>query len=75
MRLQQQFIEAIRLSNYSLSTERTYWVWVRQYLHFHNMRHPAEMGGHEISQFLSHLVLNKNNLPGWFLPPINRSQN
>jgi|TARA_B110000008_G_scaffold110313_1_gene113282 integron integrase len=60
MRLQQQFIEAIRLSNYSLSTERTYWVWVRQYLHFHNMRHPAEMGGHEISQFLSHLVLNKN---------------
>jgi integron integrase len=60
MRLQQQFIEAIRLSNYSLATERTYWVWVRQYLHFHHMRHPAEMGGHEISQFLSHLVLDKN---------------
>lgn len=60
MRLQQEFIEAIRLSNYSLATERTYWVWVRQYLHFHNMRHPSEMGGHEISQFLSHLVLNKN---------------
>ena len=60
MRLQQQFIEAIRLSNYSLATERTYWVWVRQYLHFHHMRHPSEMGGTEISQFLSHLVLNKN---------------
>ena len=60
MRLQQQFIEAIRLSNYSLATERTYWVWVRQHLHFHHMRHPSEMGGTEISQFLSHLVLNKN---------------
>jgi hypothetical protein len=24
------------------------------------MRHPSEMGGHEISQFLSHLVLDKN---------------
>jgi integron integrase len=60
MRLQQEFIEAIRLSNYSLATERTYWVWVRQYLHFHNMRHPSEMGGPEISQFLSHLVLHKN---------------
>jgi integron integrase len=60
MRLQQQFIEAIRLSNYSLATERTYWIWVRQYLHFHHMRHPSEMGGTEISQFLSHLVLNKN---------------
>ena len=60
MRLQQEFIEAIRLSNYSLATERTYWVWVRQYLHFHHMRHPSEMGGLEISQFLSHLVLDKN---------------
>lgn len=60
MRLQQEFIETIRLANYSLATERSYWAWVRQYLHFHNMRHPAEMGSNEISQFLSHLVLNKN---------------
>lgn len=60
MRLQQEFINTVRLSNYSLATERSYWGWVRQYLHFHDMRHPAEMGGDEISQFLSHLVLNKN---------------
>lgn len=60
MRLQQEFIQAIRLANYSLATERSYWGWVRQYLYFHHMRHPAEMGGNEIAQFLSHLVLNKN---------------
>jgi hypothetical protein len=24
------------------------------------MRHPAEMGGRDISQFLSHPVMNKN---------------
>jgi len=60
MRLQQEFIETIRLANYSLATERSYWAWVRQYLHFHKMRHPAEMGSNEISQFLSHLVLDKN---------------
>ena len=60
MRLQQEFNDTIRLANYSLATERSYWGWVRQYLHFHHMRHPAEMGGNEISQFLSHLVLNKN---------------
>jgi integron integrase len=60
MRLQQEFNDAVRLANYSLATERSYWGWVRQFLHFHNMRHPSEMGGHEISQFLSHLVLNKN---------------
>jgi integron integrase len=60
MRLQQEFNEAVRLANYSLATERSYWAWVRQFLHFHHMRHPSEMGGYEISQFLSHLVLNKN---------------
>ena len=60
MRLQQEFNNAIRLANYSLATERSYWGWIRQFLYFHNMRHPAEMGGTEISQFLSHLVLNKN---------------
>ena len=60
MRLQQEFNNAVRLANYSLATERSYWGWVRQFLHFHNMRHPSEMGGPEISQFLSHLVINKN---------------
>lgn len=60
MRLQQQFIETVRRANYSLATERTYWIWIRQFLHFHKMRHPAEMGATEIVQFLSHLVLQKN---------------
>lgn len=60
MRLQQQFIETIRRANYSLATERTYWSWIRQFLHFHHMRHPREMGSIEIAQFLSHLVLQKN---------------
>ena len=60
MRLQQQFIETIRRANYSLATERTYWGWIRQYLYFHNMRHPKEMGATEIVQFLSHLVLQRN---------------
>ncbi len=60
MRLQQQFIETIRRANYSLATERTYWSWIRQFLHFHKMRHPTEMGATEIAQFLSHLVLQKN---------------
>jgi len=60
MRLQQQFIETVRRANYSLATERTYWSWIKQFLHFHHMRHPKEMGSTEISQFLSHLVLQKN---------------
>ncbi|KEQ16161.1 integron integrase [Endozoicomonas numazuensis] len=60
MRLQEQFLIAIRSSNYSLSTERSYWSWIRQFLSYHKMRHPEEMGGAEISQFLSHLAMNRN---------------
>lgn len=60
MRLQQRFIEAIRNAHYALATERIYWYWIRQYLFFHQLRHPDEMGGPEISAFLSHLAVNRH---------------
>lgn len=54
-----RFRDAIRLKHYSRGTEETYVLWVRQYILFHNKRHPAEMGVTEINQFLSHLVSEK----------------
>ncbi len=59
MRLQQKFITAIRSANYSLATERSYWGWIKKFLHFHKMRHPETMGGDEISQFLTFLVVKR----------------
>jgi hypothetical protein len=32
---------------------------VRQYILFHNKRHPKEMGAVEIKQFITHLVVDR----------------
>ncbi len=60
MKLQQQFQQVIRTANYSYSTEKTYWSWIRQFLQFHNMQHPLSMNGEHISSFLSHLVMKRH---------------
>ena len=60
MRLQQKFQSAIRTGNYSYATEKSYWSWIRSFLHFHNMKHPNEMDGDHIAAFLSHIVMKKN---------------
>ena len=41
-------------------TEETYLNWIRQYIIFHNKRHPAEMGAPEVTKFLTHLAVNRH---------------
>lgn len=47
---------ALRVRHYSLATERTYIGWVRRFIHFHRLRHPADMGAPEVEAFLSGLA-------------------
>jgi len=42
-KLLDQLREALRSRHYSRRTEQTYCQWVKRYIHFHNVRHPAEM--------------------------------
>ncbi|HCR69811.1 MAG TPA: integron integrase [Anaerolineae bacterium] len=58
-KLLEQYRDALRLKHYSQRTEKTYLLWVRQYIVFHNKRHPKEMGVNEINQFLIHLTNDK----------------
>ena len=58
-KLLDQYHDAIRLKQYSTRTEKTYVLWVRSYILFHNKRHPREMGVPEIRQFMAHLVSEK----------------
>jgi integron integrase len=58
-KLLDQYRDAIRLKQYSARTEKTYVLWVRSYILFHNKRHPKEMGVPEIRQFIAHLVSEK----------------
>jgi len=58
-RLLDQYRDALRVKRYSPRTEDAYTLWVRNYILFHNKRHPKEMGVPEIGQFLTHLVSSK----------------
>jgi len=58
-KLLDQFRDNIRIKQYSYRTEQTYIQWVREYILFHNKRHPREMGVAEINQFITHLVVDR----------------
>ncbi|MEZ4599011.1 MAG: integron integrase [Syntrophotaleaceae bacterium] len=49
--------QALRVRHYSPRTEKTYCEWVKRYIFFHNVRHPAEMAEPEINAFLTHLAV------------------
>ena len=49
---------AIRVRHYSIRTESAYLGWIRRYIHFHQLRHPEQMGSVEVVEFLSDLAVN-----------------
>ena len=55
-----QFINDIskfmRAKRYSLKTEKAYIYWIKYYIHYHDRKHPKEMGSPEVSDYLSHLA-------------------
>ncbi len=55
--------DKIRLKHYSYSTERTYVYWIKQYIFFHNKKHPIEMGKAEIESYLTKLATKDNVSP------------
>ncbi|MBC8198098.1 MAG: integron integrase [Candidatus Marinimicrobia bacterium] len=57
--LEQVGIE-VQTRHYSRRTEKTYRNWIKQFVLFHNKRHPKQMGKIEVNQFLSHLATRRN---------------
>ena len=49
--------DTVRFKHYSLSTERTYIHWIKQYIFFHNKKHPKDMGREEIEEYLTSLAI------------------
>ncbi len=49
--------EAVRVRHYSRRTEKAYVRWIRQFVKFHHMRHPRDMGQKEVTAFLTHLAV------------------
>jgi integrase len=50
----------LRMKHYSIRTEQAYVDWIRRYIIFHRKRHPSDMGEHEITEFLTHLAVEKH---------------
>jgi integron integrase len=48
---------AVRARHFSRRTEQAYVGWIRRFILFHEKRYPAEMGGPEVSKFLSALAV------------------
>lgn len=59
-RLLDQVRNLIRLKHLSYKTERAYVGYIREYILFHNKKHPKEMGVDEIREYLTHLAVDKN---------------
>ena len=58
-RLLEQLRQALRSRHYSRRTEQTYCQWVKRFIYFHKVRHPAEMAEPEINAFLTHLAVKE----------------
>ena len=50
--------DTLRSRHYSPRTEEAYCLWVKRYIRFHKLRHPADMGAAEINAFLTHLAVD-----------------
>lgn len=49
----------MRVKRYSPRTEKTYCYWIRYFIRFHGVRHPASMGASEARIFLEHLAVER----------------
>ena len=63
VKLLDQLRERIRYLHYSHRTEDAYFHWCRAFIRFHGIRHPAEMGGLEVEDFLRWLANERHVAP------------
>ena len=63
VKLLDQLRERIRYLHYSRRTEEAYVHWVRAFIRWHGLRHPAEMGGPEVEAYLTYLAGERSLAP------------
>ena len=58
-RLLDKMRNVIRCKHYSIRTEQSYVAWIKRYIYFHQKQHPKDMGETQISDFLTHLAVDR----------------
>jgi hypothetical protein len=60
---QSPFLESIAsfmtVRRYSKRTVDSYLYWIKYFIIFHNKRHPSEMLGREVEEFLTYLAVER----------------
>ena len=51
--------DTIRLKQYSNKTEGVYLNWIKQYILFHDKKHPQCTGASEVEAFLTYLAVDR----------------
>ncbi|CAN5168785.1 integron integrase [soil metagenome] len=59
-KLLDQVRNLMRMRHLSYKTERAYILYIREFILFHDKRHPKEMGVSEIRDYLTYLAVKKN---------------
>lgn len=60
MKLMEKVRREIQRRNYSYSTEKRYSDWIKQFIRFHDLKHPNQLKEKDIVRFLNHLVQSRN---------------
>ena len=60
VRLLDQLRQQIRYLHYSIRTEEAYVHWVRAFVRFHGLKHPADLGGADVEAFLCWLATERS---------------
>jgi integron integrase len=58
-KLLEQVRHIIQTKHYSIRTEQAYLHWIKQFILFHNKRHPSELSEPDVTRFLSHLAVDR----------------
>jgi integron integrase len=51
--------DKMRTRHMAYRTEQSYLLWMRKFISFHDRRHPRELGGPEVEQFLTYLAVER----------------
>lgn len=57
--LKDDFHSICRLNHFSAETEKTYWSFCKQFILYHQKKHPAELGKEHIEQFIKYLAVER----------------
>ncbi|MCU7926840.1 MAG: site-specific integrase [Candidatus Thiodiazotropha sp. (ex Dulcina madagascariensis)] len=57
--LYRKFLVAIRIPDYSINTEKSYFGWTNRFLRFHHDKLPGDCSEPDVASFLEHLALQR----------------